>query len=533
MIRRQRNGHDDSAWAPRVTENQPRLNTSRKARSVSISAGGLVVLLGALDTYVVVGLFREIMDDLEIPVNRLERLTPIVTGYLLGYVAAMPLLGQASDRYGRKLLLQLCLVGFLAGSAITALATSVPVLVAGRLVQGVASGALLPVTMALAADLWRANRRASVLGGIGAAQELGAVLGPVYGVALAAVAGWRSVFWMNIPLALIAIVAVHLALPGGQRRQASASTTGVRSRAPIDVVGGSLLAASLALLVVGLYSPDPGQQALPPWGPPLLVAAGIAFAAFLVWEARSRTKLIDTTGVSMRPFLAALAVSGAAGAALMVTLVDVQLFAQSLLGMQDQGAIMLLLRFLIALPVGAWLGGFLSSRLGERSVAAAGMLLAACAFWLMAGWPADVLQERHNLGFLSLPRLDTDLVLVGLGLGLVIGPVSAAVLRAVRAEEHGIASAGVVVARMTGMLVGIAGLSAWGLHRFHSLTADLDVPVPALYASDEAFEAALADYTSAVQEALLTQYSEIFALTALVCAGGAALALLIGSSRGR
>ena len=142
------------------------------------------MLLGALDTYVVITIINDIMRDVGISLNQIQRVTPIITVYLLGYIAAMPLLGRASDRFGRKLVLQVSLAGFAVGSVVTALSNDLVILVIGRLIQGTASGALLPVTLALAADLWAAENRAAVLGGIGAAQELGSVLGPLYGVAV-------------------------------------------------------------------------------------------------------------------------------------------------------------------------------------------------------------------------------------------------------------------------------------------------------------------------------------------------------------
>ena len=105
-------------------------------RIIAISAGSLAVLLGALDTYVVVTIIRDIMSDVGIAINKIQQVTPIITGYLLGYIAAMPLLGRASDRFGRKMLLQVSLAGFAVGSVITALSTDLTMLVVGRVSVG-------------------------------------------------------------------------------------------------------------------------------------------------------------------------------------------------------------------------------------------------------------------------------------------------------------------------------------------------------------------------------------------------------------
>jgi MFS family permease len=490
----------------------------RTRRRLAIGVGGATVLLAALDAYVVVTVLTDIIRDVNIPMNRLERATPIITGYLLGYVAGMPLLGSLSDRVGRRPVIVACLVAFAAGSAITAgSGESIGWLVAGRAVQGLAGGALLPVTMALAGDLWaEQHRRAVVLGGVGAAQELGSVLGPLYGAGIAVLLGWRGIFWINVPLAGLAAVAVLVALPPSRRPAAAPK---------VDVVGGVLLAAALGLLVVGLYNPDPQRSVLPPWGAPVLAGCAAVAVAFALWEWRARTKLLDPSGVRMGPFLAALGASLCAGAALMVTLVDVQLIAQTLLGKSPVQGTLLLSRFLIALPVGAVLGGLLVSRLGERLVTVGGLLVAGVGYVLVAGWPANVLAARY----VFMPRLDTDLVIAGLGLGLVIAPLAAAVLRVTPPAQHGVASAGVVVARMVGMLAGVAALTAWGLHRFQALTAKLDTPLPFGIEPAE-YERRRDVYEEAVKAALRTEYHEIFLGAAGVCLVGALLGLLL---RGR
>jgi MFS family permease len=486
----------------------------RTNRRVAIAAGSLAVLLGALDTYVVVTIMRDIMRDVGIAVNQIQRITPIITWYLLGYIAAMPLLGRLSDRFGRKMMLQASLVGFAAGSVVTALSSDVTMLIIGRLIQGIASGALLPVTFALAADLWAARSRAAVLGGIGAAQELGSVLGPLYGIFIVwALTKWQDVFWINLPLTAIAMVMIHFSLaprpkdePPGQR---------------VDIVGGVLLAVALGLAVMGLYNPQPdGKQVLPSWGLPVLCGALAAAIAFALWERFSRTRLIEPAGVQFRPFLCALGASMCAGAALMVTLVNVELFGQGVLSMDQDQAAILLLRFLIALPIGALVGGWLATRIGDRIVAFVGLLIAGGAYWLISYWRVDVLTERHDLGLFTLPTFDTDLALAGLGLGLVIGPLTAAALRVVPAAEHGIASSAVVVARMIGMLVGVASLSAWGLYRFQQILQAQPKPKGGpLDIADQ--------LTRNYQNAFALEYGEIFKITAVVCVIGAVLGLFI------
>ncbi|GAA2772052.1 MFS transporter [Nonomuraea dietziae] len=483
-------------------------------RSVALGVGGTAVLLAALDAYVVVTVLIGIAQDVGVPVNRLERVTPVVTGFLLGYVAAMPLLGQLSDRYGRRPLIHVCLALFALGSVLTALAVSLPMVVAGRTVQGVAGGALLPITMALVGDLWQDRERPVALGAVGAAQELGSALGPLYGAVVALLpafqlagvelGGWHAIFWLNVPLAALAAYAVQRTVPSSPVREGR-----------VGVTGGALLALSLGLLVVGLYNPDPAKAVLPPWGLPLVGAGLVVAAAFVWWEIRSPVRLLDLTGLPKRPLLATLGVSFLSGAALLVTMVFVQLSAQTLFGADALGGALTLAWFLGALVAGALLGGPLTSRYGEPPVMVAGFAVATAGFWLLSGSLTGPL----------------DLVVAGAGLGLVIAPVSSAALRVMPAAQHGVASAAVVVARMMGMLIGIAAVSAWGFYRFQSLTADLDTPLP-VGVDAATYARQLAAYTEQVRAALRVEYTEMFVATAALCALGAAVALLVRAPGG-
>ncbi len=487
----------------------PPVRHATRDRRVAVGIAGLGVLVAALDAYVVTTILLTIFNGIGLVANHPELAFLIITPYLLGYVAAMPLLGQLSDRLGRRPVIYACLFGFAFGSLVSGLATNLPVLVVGRFLQGAAGGALLPVTFALVGDLWDPRTRPVALGAVGATQELGSVLGPLYGAGVAALVGWRGVFWINIPLAIAAALIIRRKVPGGK-------LTALDHRPRVDVVGGLLLFVALAAVIAGLFNPNPENGVLPPWGALTIVGGVLVLAAFVVWEAVSPTRLLDPDGIDTRPFLAAMGTNLLAGAALMITLVDVPLVAQTILDETALGGALFLSWFLIGLPVGALVGGLVTVRTSERLTATVGMALSTVAFWLIAGWPVAVLQARHHLGPLSLPRADVDLLLAGLGLGLVIAPVTAATLRASDPAQHGVASSAVVVGRMLGMLVGIAAAAAWGLHRYKQLTANLNVTLPTKI------------YNRRLKAALRIEYHEVFLISAAICLVGVLTALALG-----
>lgn len=200
------------------------------------------VLLAAADTYVVVLVLPNIMDSVGLTTDQLQKATPIVTGFLLGYIALLPLVGRLSDLYGRRPMLLACVLGFALGSAVTAGGHDLTVIVLGRFLQGLGGGGLVPITLALVADLYPADRRSFPLGVVGAVQELGALLGPLYGAALVALGGWRSIFWVNLVagLALAALIGPGPARPDRRRHR------------PRDLISWLLLAvvAGSALLLM-------------------------------------------------------------------------------------------------------------------------------------------------------------------------------------------------------------------------------------------------------------------------------------------
>src|SRR3954462_14400015 len=206
-----------STSAHRPPADPPRSSGTRVTPGLPVVVlATLAVLVTAADTYVVVLALPDILTGIGVGIDELQRATPIIGGFLLGYTATLPLLGRLADLRGRLPVLVGCLLLFALGSLLTATAAGLGPAVAGRCLQGIGAGGLVPATLALVADRWPPERRALPLGVVGAVQEAGAVLGPLAGAAVPAVADGRAFFWLTRFLAL----ALALGPGGGGERAA-------------------------------------------------------------------------------------------------------------------------------------------------------------------------------------------------------------------------------------------------------------------------------------------------------------------------
>lgn len=553
-----------------------------------LTLAAVAVAFAAADTYVVVLALPDMMEGTGIPVDQLQRAAPIISGFLLGYVAMLPLIGRIADLRGRVPVLVAALVVFAVGSLLTALAYDMPTMVTGRFLQGVGGGGLVPATLALVADLYPRERRGVPLGVVSAVQELGSVVGPLFGAVVLAFADWRAIFLINLAVGLVLAVAIRrlagsdlvderpgrldwvsLALllvvlvagalvfvqptqlmrdltwgqlfipvtgdgrwltPLGLTTLVAVALLLVRcltARRPLldirswvatmreaDLLGALLLALALSGVILAFATADPKIQVFSDQGLWYLLGGALAAVAFVLHLRRSEAPLVPSGALRRTPAWGAMLVSFFVGAALIAALIDIPLFARTTIYPGDQlAAALVLVRFLVALPVGAIVGGWLTRTLPAGVVTAIGMACAAAAFLWMATWDLESLES---------PLATAPLLLGGLGFGLALAPVNAAVLASTDDDVHGLASAFVVVSRMVGMLVGISALTTIGLRRYYAEQADLP---PAREVCGDSTRCP--EFTLLLKTAGIAQEQTVFIGAAVCAIAAGALALLL------
>lgn len=450
------------------------------------------VFVAADDQTVVVTVLPQIMLDLNLTVTELDRTSWIITGYLLGYVAAMPFIGRLSDIWGHRNAFIGSLLLFMLGSVGVALATDINWLIGLRVFQALGAGALVPIAIAIVGDLFPPERRGAPLGFVGASAEAGGVIGPLWGGIITKYLAWQWVFWLNIPLCAVIIALTLFLLPKSPRHPAR-----------VDYIGGALITLSLATLTLGLARIDAPDALMALW----LMLAMVSLTLFILRQRAASDPLLPRAMFRARAFVAANAAHLLVGSALIIGMVTIPLMANTLLGETPLGGGLMLLRMTVAIPFGAVLGGIACQRLDYRLPAALGLMLCALGFWLMSGWTLEIAD----------PWLAVHLATAGFGFGLLIAPIALAATNSVGDDMRGAAAALITTSRVVGMTLGVAALAAWGTGRFDALVSGIGAPFALPGETAQQAQARIAEVQQQLTDAGLTLFSDFFVVAAVLC----------------
>ena len=443
----------------------------------------IAIFVGAMDLTVASAFLPQVVVDFELSTQQFALAGWVVTMYLAAYAVSMTFAGRLSDLYGRRIVYLACLSIFIVGSILVAVTRtpglspsfSLEWLVVSRVIQALGAGAMVPVSMALVGDLFPPDRRASPLGIIAAVDTAGWVVGHLYGgIMIRAFGDWRIIFWLNVPIGILAFALCWRALRDVPQQKRSGR---------LDLIGAVLIGLALAAFNIAVGSgAEAGstsqfvEQTTPAYQGPLLIVAIIAFVGFVIRELRAEQPLLDLRLFKQRTFSGASLVNLGVGFALIVALGVVPLFINAVVASSTPNATAAQI-----LSDGAWYTGWVLSaltvtmaimslfigrivdRFGYRAPTLLGLFIAAIGFLMTSQWTVNT----------SYWQMTPGLLVAGLGFGLVIAPIATAVINSAPSEERGVASALVIILRLVGMSLGGSIALSWGTQRVQALTAEL------------------------------------------------------------
>lgn len=397
----------------------------------------LVLLLAALDQTIVATALPTIVGDL----GGFASLSWVVTAYLLTSTIVVPLYGKLGDLFGRRIVLQTAIILFLLGSVLCGAAQSMTQLILTRALQGLGGGGLMVVTMAAIGDVIAPAERGRYQGLLGGVFGLATVIGPLLGGFIVEHLSWRWIFYINLPLGLLALAVISMVF-----RPHAAH---VRHR--IDYFGALFLAISLSSLI--LFTTQGG--AILPWSSGLLwcelVFAVVAAIGFVYEESIAAEPIIPLQLFRQRTFLLCSLIGFLVGAALFGSVTYLPLYLQVVKGATPTGAGMQLIPLMGGLLLTSTISGRLISRLGRyRMFPIAGMLISSIGLALLG-----TLGEHTPTALLYLYA-----GVLGAGLGMVMQVLILAVQNSVDIRHLGVVTSGVTLFRSIGGSIGVAVLGA-------------------------------------------------------------------------
>jgi EmrB/QacA subfamily drug resistance transporter len=428
---------------------------SRDQPALPLVLGGLmlVLFLAALDQTIVATALPTIVGDL----GGLNHLSWVVTAYLLAQTAVTPLYGKLGDMYGRKIVLQTALVIFLVGSALCGLSQNLDELIAFRALQGLGGGGLIVSAQAAIGDVVPPRQRGRYTGLFGAVFGLASIAGPLPGGFLTSNLSWRWIFYVNLPLGMLALFVLGATLP----------TASERVHRQVDYAGTVLLAAALSAIVLATSL---GGTSFP-WGSPVIVGLGVGgamlVAAFLLAERRASEPVLPPRLLRNRVFAVTGGVGFVVGFALFGAITYMPLFLQVVKRASPTGSGLQLVPLMGGLLVTSIASGQVITRTGRYKLfPIAGTALMVSGLYLLS-----TLTSASSRGTIYV-----FMFVVGLGLGMVMQVLVLAVQNAVDYSELGVATSGATLFRSIGGSLGTATLGAIFSNRLRSELGSLVGP---------------------------------------------------------
>ncbi|MGH3674524.1 MAG: MFS transporter [Mycobacterium sp.] len=404
---------------------------------MTLLAVGLAVFMLLLDMTIVAAALADIQASLD---ARLSGLQWVVDAYALPMAGLLLTAATVGDRLGRRRLYLGGMALFILASVGCALAGSIEALNLTRAAQGAAGAVLLGVSLPMVAAAFPEPRgRATAIAVYGAVMGAGGAAGPLLGGALVTAFGWESIFLINVPIGIAALVIGLRYVPESRAGQAR----------PVDVVGTTVLSVAL---FAGVYVLIEGNRH--GWTGPLILGltafCAVATGVFVWWESRAPAPMLDL-GVLRRPGFTGVSVAAFAAAGTLIASTNyLALYFMNTLGYTPFDAGLRALPLTVAIVLGAPLAIAAARFIPMSMSVPAGVVLIALGLWLMTGVTADT-QWTHFIG---------GSVVAGLGLGGLSALTSDAALRFVSIDDAGMATGTVSTVRQIGILAGVAGLGA-------------------------------------------------------------------------